>query len=299
MKIGVLMGGFSSEREISLLTGKEIIKNLNKEKYEVIPIVINSKKDVFTKIKEIDFVFIDLHGEFGEDGSIQSILETMNIPYSGSGPLTSALSMDKRQSKRILKSEGIHVAEGLCLRKKDFLNFNSLDNLNFPLIVKPNNGGSSIGISLINDYNELKTALDNAFLYCEEVLLEEYLKGNEYTVPLLNGRALPILSINFSSTFFNYEAKYTSQDTLEEVAVLPEELKKEIEAVAEKSYKLLDCKAYARVDIIVSDGKPYVLELNTLPGMTSASLFPKSAQAVGIGFSQLLDLIIDYSLLGN
>lgn len=296
MKIGVLMGGFSSEKQVSLLTGEEIIKNLNKEIYEIIPIVINSKEEVFEKIKNIDFVFIALHGEFGEDGCIQAILETMNIPYSGSNPLTSALCMNKRQSKRILKSEGINVAEGIALRKETPISPLTLVDLSFPLIVKPNNGGSSIGISLVNCEEELTTALEEAFIYCEEVLVEEYLKGKEYTVPILNGTALPILEITFNSSFFNYDAKYTSKDTLEEVALLPENLNNEIKAIAEKSYKLLDCKAYARVDIIVSNGKPYVLELNTLPGMTSASLFPKSAKAVGISFRELLTQIINYSL---
>lgn len=296
MKIGVLMGGCSSERQVSLLTGEEIVKNLNKEKYEVLPIIINSKEEVFEKVKNVDFVFIALHGEFGEDGSIQSILDALDIPYSGSNPLSSALCMNKKQSKRILKSEGINVADGIFLRKNHALTRESLNKLNFPLIVKPNNGGSSIGISLVNDSEDLNKALVDAFLYSEEVLIEEYLNGKEYTVPILNGSALPTLAISFNSSFFNYESKYTSLDTIEEVAFLPEELKKEIEFIAEKSYELLDCKAYARVDIIVSNGKPYVLELNTLPGMTSASLFPKSAKAVGIGFSELLDKIIDYSL---
>lgn len=296
MKIGVLMGGCSSERQVSLLTGEEVIKNLNKEKYEVIPIIINSKEEVFEKIKNVDFVFLALHGEFGEDGCIQSILETLDIPYSGSNPLTSALCMNKRQSKRILKSEGINVANGISLRKNHTLTMESLNKLTFPLIVKPNNGGSSMGISLVNNTKDLSNALGDAFLYSEEVLIEEYLNGKEYTVPILNGSALPTLAISFNSKFFNYESKYISGDTIEEVASLSEELKKEIETIAEKSYELLDCKAYARVDIIVSNGKPYVLELNTLPGMTSASLFPKSAKAIGIGFSELLDKIIDYSL---
>lgn len=299
MKIGVLMGGFSSEREVSLLTGKEILINLDKTKYEVEPIIINKKEEIFDKIKNVDFIFIALHGEFGEDGCIQAILETMNIPYSGSNPLTSALCMNKRQSKRILKAEGIMVAEGMCLRKNEALVQDTVSRLNYPLIVKPNNGGSSIGISLVNDLDQLNTALNSAFYYCDEVLVEEYLKGDEYTVPILNGKALPILSIKFNSSFFNYEAKYTSKDTLEEVAVLSDELNKEMKEIAEKAFEILDCKTYGRVDIIVCNGKPYVLELNTLPGMTSASLFPKSASAVGINFSQLLDKIIQYSLTNN
>lgn len=296
MRVGILMGGISSEREISLLSGEEVIRNLNKNKYQVIPLLINSKEEIFDKVKNIDFMFIALHGEFGEDGSIQAILETLNIPYSGSNPLTSALCMNKKQAKRILKSEGLNVPQGISLYKHGDINFESIKKLKYPMIVKPNSGGSSIGVSLVYSSEELRKAIIEAFLYWDEVLVEEYLCGSEYTVPVLNGLALPILSINFNLTFFDYQSKYNDKGTVEEVASLPDGLSKEMKFISEKSYEILDCKAYARVDIIVSNGKPYVLDINTLPGMTAASLFPKSAKTAGIEYEELLDKIIQFSL---
>lgn len=297
MRIGVLMGGISSEREISLLSGEEIINNLNKDKYEVIPMVINSKKEVVDMIKDLDFVFLAFHGEFGEDGSIQCILESLGISYSGSKPLTSALCMNKKQSKRILKAEGIPIAKGISLYKHEGVNLEEIEKLKYPMIVKPNSGGSSIGISLVYSREELRSAILEGFRYGDEIIIEEYINGSEYTIPLLNGEVLPTLSIFHKGTFFDYKSKYNDTDTIEEVAFLPESLQSEINEIAEKCYRIFDCKAYARVDIMVSNSKPYVLELNTLPGMTKNSLFPKSAKAANIDYSTLLDKIIEFSLL--
>ncbi|WP_346939161.1 D-alanine--D-alanine ligase [uncultured Clostridium sp.] len=297
MKIGVLMGGISFEREISLLSGKEIVKNLNKDKYEVIPVIINSKKEVINKVQDLDFAFLAFHGEFGEDGTIQSILESMGIPYSGSNPLTSALCMNKKQCKRILKAEGIPMAKGINLYKHEGVNLKEIEKLKYPMIVKPNSGGSSIGISLVYSREELRNAILEGFKYGDEIIIEEYINGSEYTVPLLNGETLPILSIVHKGTFFDYESKYNDKDTIEEVAILPEYLQNEINEISKKCYSLFDCKAYARVDIMVSNNKPYVLELNTLPGMTKNSLFPKSARASNMEYSTLLDKIIEFSLI--
>jgi D-alanine-D-alanine ligase len=297
MRIGVLMGGISSEREISLLSGEEIINNLNKDKYDVIPMVINSKKEVVDMAKDLDFVFLAFHGEFGEDGSIQCILESLGISYSGSNPLTSALCMNKKQSKRILKAEGIPIAKGISLYKHEGVNLKEIEKLKYPMIVKPNSGGSSIGVSLVYSRDELRSAILEGFKYGDEIIIEEYINGSEYTIPLLNGDVLPTLSIVHKGTFFDYKSKYNDTDTIEEVAFLPESLQSEINEIAEKCYRIFDCKAYARVDIMVSNSKPYVLELNTLPGMTRNSLFPKSAKAANIDYSTLLDKIIEFSLL--
>ncbi|MEG0306502.1 MAG: D-alanine--D-alanine ligase [Clostridium sp.] len=296
MKVGVLMGGTSSERDVSLQSGAEIIKNLDKNKYEVIPLIIDSKKEIIDKTVGLDFAFLALHGEFGEDGSIQSILESLEIPYSGSNPLTSALCMNKKQTKRILKAENINIANGVSIYKNDSIDLNNIEKIKYPMIVKPNNGGSSIGISLVYTRAELNAAIKEAYKYSDEVLIEEYLNGYEYTVPILNGEALPILSISHQGKFFDYKCKYSDINTEEKVATLPEELYREIRQIGEECYRIFDCKAYVRVDIIVCNGKPYVLELNTLPGMTKNSLFPKSAQAENISYSELLDKIIEYSL---
>ncbi|MEG1256521.1 D-alanine--D-alanine ligase [Clostridium sp.] len=298
MKVGVLMGGISSERDISLLSGEEIVKNLDKNKYEVVSLIIDSREEVIDKVKDLnlDFAFLAFHGEFGEDGSIQCILESVGISYSGSNPLTSAICMNKKQTKEILKAENINIADGVSLDKYDVLNWDNIEKIKYPMVVKPNNGGSSIGVSLVYCREELTSAIKEGFIYSDEVLVEEYLNGLEYTVPILNGDTLPILSISHQGNFFDYKCKYLDSKTEEKVANLPQKLDNEIRKIGEKCFKIFDCKAYARVDIIVSNGKPYVLELNTLPGMTNNSLFPKSAKAANMNYSELLDKIIQYSL---
>lgn len=296
MKVGVLMGGISFERNVSLLSGEEMINNLNKDKYEVVPIIIDSKNEIINKVQDLDFALLALHGEFGEDGTLQSILESLKIPYSGSNPLTSALCMNKKQSKRILKAEGIPIANGISIYKRENVNLKEIEQLKYPMIVKPNTGGSSIGISLVYSREELKKAIFEGFKYGNKIIIEEYISGSEYTVPLLDGKALPILSIFHQSSFFDYNSKYENKNTIENVAILSKDLEKEIIEIAEKCYRIFDCTAYARVDIMVSKGIPYVLELNTLPGMTRNSLFPKSAEAANISYSNLLDKIIKLSL---
>ena len=296
MKVAVLMGGVSSEREVSLMTGEGIVNNLNKEKYEVYPIVINNKSEVLEKVKNMDFVFLALHGEFGEDGSVQALLESIDMPYSGSGVLSSALCMNKILCKKVLKGENINVASEIVVRHLENLDVNEIESLRYPMVVKPNKGGSSVGTFLVNNECELRKAIIEAFKYDKEVLVEQYLNGKEYTVPVLNGKALPILEIEAKGVFYDYQSKYTDGGAEKHIAYLSKELEKEIKSIAEKCYSIFDCKAYARIDIIVSENIPYVLELNTLPGMTKNSLFPKSAKAIGMEYEELLDKIIEYSL---
>lgn len=296
MKVAVLMGGVSSEREVSLMTGEGIVNNLNKEKYEVYPIVINNKSEVLEKVKNMDFVFLALHGEFGEDGSIQALLESIDMPYSGSGVLSSALCMNKILCKKVLKGENINVASEVVVRHLENLDVNEIENLRYPMVVKPNKGGSSVGTFLVNNEYELRKAIIEAFKYDKEVLVEKYLNGKEYTVPVLNGKALPILEIEAKGVFYDYQSKYTDGGAEKHIADLSKRLEKEIKSIAEKCYSIFNCKAYARIDIIVSNDIPYVLELNTLPGMTKNSLFPKSAKAIGMEYEELLDRIIEYSL---
>lgn len=290
------MGGVSSEREISLLSGSEILSNLDKNKYEAYPIVIDSKEEVLEKVKGMDFIFLALHGAFGEDGTVQALLESSGIPYSGCGVLTSAICMSKKQTKRILKAESINVAPGYVVYKDTEIDIEQLETINYPMVVKPNNGGSSIGTSLVFNREQLKKSIKEAFKFDSQVLIEKYLNGTEYTIPVLNGEALPILSIKARGWFFDYTSKYTKDGAIEIIADLPCNLQDEIKKIAEECWRIFDCKAYMRVDIIVSEGVPYVLELNTLPGMTKNSLFPKSAQAVNMSYSALLDNIIKYSL---
>lgn len=296
MKVAVLMGGISSEREVSLMTGKGIIEHLNKSKYKVYPIIINNKSDVIEKVKDMDFVFIALHGEFGEDGSIQALLESINMPYSGSGVLSSALCMNKTLCKKVLKAENIRVADEVLIKSEENIDINKIEKLKYPIVIKPNKGGSSVATFLVNNKDEIEGAIKEVFKYDKEVLIEEYLKGKEYTVPVLNGKAFPILEIEAKGVFYDYKSKYTDGGAEKHIAKLSSELEKEMNNIAERCYSIFDCKSYARIDIIVSDGIPYVLELNTLPGMTKNSLFPKSAKYLGIEYSELLDKIIKYSL---
>lgn len=296
MKIGVLMGGLSSEREVSLLSGQEIVKNLDKNKYEVFSIVIDSIEDIVNKVKGMDFIFLALHGAFGEDGYIQGILESINIPYSGCNLLTSAICMNKKQAKRIMRAEGIAVADDFSLTRGQEIDVNEIDRLGYPMIVKPNNGGSSIGVAIARNRYELNKAIGEAFMYNNEILVEEFLEGSEYTVPVLNGEALPIVSIVPKGDFFDYNSKYVNVDENEVVAKLFIDLQDEIKKISEKCWDIFDCIAYMNVDIIVSKNKPYVIEINTLPGMTKNSLLPKSARAAKINYSDLLDKIIEYSL---
>lgn len=296
MRIGVLMGGISSEREISLKSGEQVIENLDKNKYEVVQVVINNKGEVMEKVKGIDFAFLVLHGKFGEDGTIQAILEAANIPYSGCNVLTSALCMNKNQSKRIMKAEGINTAPWVTVKKKQEAPLEKIRNLGYPVVVKPNSGGSSVATFIVKSEEELYKSIEEALEYDEEVIIEQYLPGNEYTVCVLNGDVLPILSIKSTGEFFDYTSKYADKGAKEEIIQLPEELEREIREIALNCWGIFNCKAYSRVDIIVSNNKPYVLEINTLPGMTKNSLFPKSAKGIGLEYSELLDKVIEYSL---
>lgn len=292
MKVGVLYGGVSSEREVSINTGKQISRKLNKEKYEVHEILVNEKKDVF-KCEGMDFVFIALHGTFGEDGKVQSILEALDIKYNGCDFFTSSICMNKHIVKDILCNYNVKMARGITLNKREY----SLDNfnLNFPVIIKPNSGGSSLGVFLCKTYDELLEKIKISFEYDNSLLIEEFIEGEEITCGILNGQALPILKIlPKNKEFFNYEAKYNGE-TIEDLANLEKELDEKVKNITKKCYDVLGCKVYSRVDYIIKNNEPYFLEINTLPGMTMESLFPKMAKMAKMEFEDLLDVIINSS----
>ncbi|MCT8976688.1 D-alanine--D-alanine ligase [Clostridium sp. CX1] len=296
MKIGVIMGGVSSEREVSLNSGKEIVKYFNKDKYEVVPIVIDKKDDVMEKAKDIDFAFIALHGKFGEDGTIQAVLETMDIPYSGCGPLTSGICMDKDITKRILRQSGINTADWLCVRSVDEIDYDYIDKMGYPVFVKPNSGGSSVATNLIKKKEDIESAVSLALDYDKEVMIEKYIKGDEITCCMLDGKMIAIIAIKPKAEFFDYTAKYADGGSDEIVVQFEEGLQKKIEEMALECWKVLKCSVYVRVDMIIKEGVPYLLELNTLPGMTKNSLFPKGAKAVNMSYSDLLDKVTELSL---
>lgn len=299
MKIGVIMGGISSEREISLKSGEQVIKNLNKDKYEkIIPIIINSQKEVIEKVKEIDFAFIALHGRFGEDGTIQGTLETMGIPYSGCGVLCSAISMNKCLTKRLVKSIGIETASWITVKSLEDINYKKIQEIGYPVFIKPNNVGSSVATFLIRNESEIENAVKEALKYDKEVMIEKYIDGEEITSFILNGEVFPTVVIKANmGEFFDYKSKYEENGANEEVSFLDKELQKSINKISKSIWDVLGCKSYARIDMIISNNIPYFLEINTLPGMTTSSLIPKSARARGYNFSELLDMIIEYSLM--
>ncbi|MGL6104737.1 D-alanine--D-alanine ligase [Romboutsia sp.] len=297
MKIAVIMGGISSEREVSLNSGKEVYNNLNRDKYEVVKVVLDTKNDVFTKITpDIDFAFLALHGKFGEDGCIQSILEAMDIPYSGCGPLTSGLCMDKNMTKKILRDSNLPTAPWLVVKSVEEIYYNKIEEIGYPVFIKPNCGGSSVATFFVHSKEEVLNAVQEGLLVDEFVMIEKYIPGGEYTSFVLNGEVFPTISIKTNSEFFDYNSKYAQNGAVEEVVYLEESLQNEINEISKTCWTAFNCKGYVRIDIIISNGEPYVLELNTLPGMTQTSLTPKSAKAKGLGFSELLDRIIECSL---
>jgi len=296
MKVGVVMGGISSERDVSLMTGQEMIAHLDQTKYDVIPVQIDKKEDLIAKAKGLDLALIALHGKFGEDGTIQGTLETLGVPYTGSGVLSSSLCMDKNMSKKIMRFEGIPTPDWVCFSREDEVPNAELEKLGYPLVVKPNSGGSSVGVKIVKDQDALLSAIKEVFQWDSEVLIEQYVKGDEITCAVLDGKLLPVLSIRHAGEFFDYQSKYNDARTIEEPIELPEALHEKVAKATLDCYRALKCSVYARIDMMVKDGVPYVMEVNTLPGMTKNSLLPKSARAAGISYSELLDLIIQISL---
>lgn len=298
MKVGIIMGGISSEKEVSLKSGEEVLKHINKTKYEAIPIVLHSKKEAIDKLSGIDFAFLALHGRFGEDGTIQALLETLDIPYSGCHVLTSALCMNKHLTKKLLASENITTPKGILIKASEPLNSSIASTLNYPLIVKPNTGGSSIGTCKVENKTDLLSAIDEAFKYDEELLIEEYISGEEITSFVLDGEVFPTVCIKPRfGQFFDYNSKYTINGALEEIALLPSILQDKVTQIAEKIWALFSCKSYCRIDFIIKNETIYVLEINTLPGLTETSLIPQSAKAKGIDFTTLIDAIIRTSMI--
>jgi len=304
-KVLVLMGGISTEREVSLRSGKAVAEALSKKDYEVIALDIT--KESIGKIQEInpDVVFIALHGKGGEDGCIQGMLEWMGYPYTGPGVAASAICMDKILTKKILVNKNI--------RTPDFLEFDSLEGdcekieeailskFSFPVVLKASCQGSSIGVSIVSDEEKLKKEICEIKKYGDGILVEEFIKGTEVTVPILgnnNIRALPVIEITSENEFYDYESKYTEGMCRHIIpARIDEKVYAESEKIALDAYRALGCRGMSRVDIIISEENiPYVIEVNTIPGMTSMSLFPDSARYAGIEFPELLDEIVKLAI---
>jgi D-alanine-D-alanine ligase len=293
-RIGVLMGGPSSEREISLKSGDAVYSALKNRFLDLVGIDILTE-DVEENIKlikscGINCAFLALHGRFGEDGQIQNILESLNIPYTGSGVKASQLAIDKIASNKIFESAGLFVPR---YKETDKANFNAQKKeflkLGLPLVIKPATHGSSIGLTIINEERDLDKAAEIAFIYDERIIIQEYIQGRELTVGILEERALPAIEIIPKNMFFDFEAKYKSGLTEYIVpAELDQDIAEEIMKAASSAHKLLGCFGCSRVDMILNkNNQPFILEVNTIPGMTSTSLLPKAARTVGIEFPDL------------
>ncbi len=285
------MGGCSSEREVSLKSAGQVISALAARGFDVVGVDIKkeNKNHVRDLIESYDvgFVFLALHGGFGEDGRIQKIIEEMGLPYTGSGPKASALAMDKVSSRKVFTSAGLKVPKHCAIDKRH----RKVKGLNgFPVVVKPADGGSSIGLSIADNQQGLKKAIDNAFKYSKAVLVEEYIQGREVTVGILEDRPLPAIEIKPKRRFFDYKAKYENFGTEYIVpAVLSARIEKSLKEAALAAHKALGCSFFSRVDLILDNNMAaYVLEVNTIPGFTTHSLLPMAAQQEGISFQDLV-----------
>jgi len=301
MKIAVLMGGTSSEREISLRTGKAIEKALKSQGFQVTSIDADSQLAAKIMAEKIDLAFLALHGKYGEDGSVQGLLEVMGIPYTGSHVLASALAFHKAKTKAVLGFHHIPTPRFVVLTKKDFISHPSkMRELvwQYPLVVKPCEEGSTFGVSLVRSPDELEAACDHAFRYGEEALIEDFIAGREVTVGILGDEALPVVEVIPLSGFYDYESKYTVGKTEYIVpAQMEEKLYQQLQHWGLRTHRALGCRGVSRVDIrIDQQGNPFVLEVNTIPGMTETSLLPKAARVAGISFEELVKRILVLAL---
>ena len=295
-KIALLCGGNSPEREVSLKGGRAVAEALAKRGYPFE--VFDPAKDLpalCRRAREFDLAFPVLHGPGGEDGTIQGFLESLGLPYLGAGVLGSALAMDKALSKLLYREAGLKVPQGVVVSKGE-VSF----RVAFPAVVKPVSQGSSVGISIVKDEAELFRALELAFRYEERVLVEEYVSGRELTVPVLGEEALPVVEIRPGEghDFFDYQAKYTPGAT-EEIcpAPIPEGVARAAQEAALIAHRALRLRHLSRTDLILTEaGELFVLETNTLPGMTETSLFPLAARAVGLTFEDLVERLISLAL---
>ncbi|MBN2800689.1 MAG: D-alanine--D-alanine ligase [Deltaproteobacteria bacterium] len=290
LRVGVLMGGLSAERAVSLKSGKAVLEALAERGWDAVGIDVGRDLPQRLLAEGVQVAWVALHGRFGEDGAVQGLLEMMGIPYTGSDVRASAVAMDKIATKRAVQG-AVVMAQDLVLRPGDTLP----ESFNFPAVVKPSVGGSTIGMSLVRTREELLVALDVAWKLNDEVLVEEYVSGDEITVAVLDGEALPVVRIVPDSGFFDFEAKYTKGRTRYEApAALPAAVTQAAQTAAVRVWGALGCRGLARADFIVrsTDGVPVFLEINTIPGMTGTSLSPMAAGVVGVSFGELVERVL-------
>ncbi|MFH1692618.1 MAG: D-alanine--D-alanine ligase [Candidatus Omnitrophota bacterium] len=298
--IGIMMGGCSCERAVSLKSGSAVARVLETAGYRVALLDIRRETEqeveAFIRQHHIDVVFIAMHGGFGEDGRLQRILDKLEVSYTGSSSQASRIAMDKLASRVIFEGANLSVPKYIKLDRKDKVP--AVDGLQYPLVVKPSGQGSSIGISFVDSAAGVQKAVGEAFGFDDIVLIEEFIRGREITVAILDGQPLPVVEIIPKSGFFDYRSKYEQGLTnYVSPAFLSKGLTEQIQTCALDAYHALGCRHFARVDMIVRSGyAPFILEVNTIPGLTQTSLFPKAAQAAGIGFDQLCVKLIHLAL---
>ncbi|TCP95010.1 D-alanine--D-alanine ligase [Cricetibacter osteomyelitidis] len=300
-KIAVLLGGTSAEREVSLNSGAAVLEALRTQGYDAHP--IDPKEFPVATLKEqgFDRVFNILHGRGGEDGTMQGLLEQIGLPYTGCGVMTSSLTMDKMRTKMLWKAFGLPIADMEIVTTDNAAELNTaavVERLGLPLMVKPSKEGSSVGLTKVKAESELKSAVDYALEFDDTVLIEEWLDGAEFSVPVLDGEVLPPVQIVPESEFYDYDAKYISDNTQYFCpAHISIEQDQAMRCLVKQAYDVVGCRGWSRIDVMADDkGQFRLVEVNTTPGMTSHSLFPKSARTVGYSFEQLVERILELSV---
>ena len=293
-KVCVLFGGSSTERDVSIHTGLAVIEAI-KEKFKVQSINLSDNfKYLNEKLLDVDLVFLALHGGYGEDGTIQKYLEKHKIPYTGSDSKSSSIAIDKHKTKLIAKNNDIPILDWLVAKNEKEIKTNLLK---FPLILKPNDGGSTIGLYYCDDLEVYKKNIKEAFKFSKEIMIEKYINAREVSVPILDGQVLPIIEIFPKGFLYDYNSKYKEKGSNYEVpAKIKDKISRKLANDSIKLYQEIGCRHYARVDFLLCEGKHYLLEINTLPGLTSTSLLPKSASKIGLDYVSLVEKIINISL---
>ena len=298
--IGVLMGGYSSEREVSLRSGQAVADALSQEGYRVIALDITTD-DLAKIIQQIqssplDIAFIALHGRLGEDGVIQGILEKLEIPYTGSGVKASQMAFNKILTQKTLKAAGLPIAANYCITDGKSVDFKTVWNYikSTPLVIKPACEGSSLGVHIVRHPSEWEPAFKNALSYGPQIIVEQFIRGREFTAGIFDREALPVVEIVPKSNFFSFTAKYQKGATQYICpAQIPDDLTRKIKELSLSAVEALGCEGFARVDVRVDDNQqPFILEVNTIPGFTGTSLFPKAAHEAGYSFVQVCEKLL-------
>lgn len=327
IKLGLIYGGVSTEHEVSISSYESIIKNIDKDKYDITSIYISKDgtwftdgkrtKDVFNSLKEMDCVFPILHGKNGEDGSIAGMLEIIGVSYVGCKTLSSAICMDKVITKKLLEKANISVAKYMFIKKlndnfywvqdnydyvlldKEILDLSVSTILNYPVVVKPSRSGSSVGVSVANDYLELENAINEASIYDEKILIEEFIDGKELEVAVLGNNDLIVSNIGNiipDEIVYSYNSKYKKNSKTVVLNTIEENLESKIKNIVLTTYKVLDCSGLARVDLFLIGNEVLVNEVNTMPGFTSISMYPKLMESINISYTDLIDRLISLSM---